>query len=55
MLVARIDAGTSALAASAALESGFAATGAEGLSGASSALVVRGGWLALSLNLGIRL
>jgi hypothetical protein len=55
MLVGRIDAGTGALVAAAALESGFAAAGAEGLSGASSALVVRGGWLALSLAFGIRL
>jgi hypothetical protein len=55
MLVARIDVATGALAAAAALESGFAAAGAEGLSGASSALVVRGGWLALSLSFGIRL
>lgn len=55
MLVARIDAGAGALAAAAALETGFASAGAEGLSGSDSALVVRGGWLSLSLNFGIRL
>lgn len=54
LAVARADGGFGDFSLALALEAGWAAAGSEGLSQARTVVGVRGAWLALSLNPGIR-